>query len=62
MPIFEYQCKGCGYIFEEVLYKGITNKLSTQCPICEEIAPRIISKGSFRIKGYSEKNGYAKEK
>jgi putative FmdB family regulatory protein len=61
MPIFEYQCKECGYIFEEVRYKNI-NRISTQCPVCEGIAPKIISKGSFIIKGYSEKNGYSKEK
>jgi putative FmdB family regulatory protein len=61
MPIFEYQCQKCGYIFEEVLYKYITDKVSTQCPICKSIAPKIMSKGSFRIKGYSEKNGYSKE-
>jgi putative FmdB family regulatory protein len=61
MPIYEYQCKKCGYIFEQIEFKGI-KKISTICPVCENIAPRVISSGSFRIKGYSEKNGYSKEK
>jgi putative FmdB family regulatory protein len=60
MPIYEYQCKKCGYIFEQIEFKNIP-KISTECPICKSIAPKIMSKGSFRIKGYSEKNGYSKE-
>ena len=61
MPIFEYQCIKCGYIFEEVNINNVT-KLSVKCPNCEKLAKRIMSTGSFRIKGYSEKNGYSKEK
>jgi putative FmdB family regulatory protein len=60
MPIYEFQCKKCGYIFEQIEFKKIT-KISTKCPVCKGISPRIMSSGSFRIKGYSEKNGYAKE-
>lgn len=61
MPIYEYQCSKCGYIFEEVNINSIT-KLSTQCPHCGKIAPKIMSSSNFVIKGYSYKNGYSKEK
>jgi putative FmdB family regulatory protein len=33
MPLFEYQCKKCGYRFEE-LQKNVSDK-STKCPKCE---------------------------
>lgn len=62
MPIFEYQCQKCGYIFEEIFYKNVVDKISTQCPVCQNIAPKIMSKGTFKIRGYSEENGYSKEK
>lgn len=61
MPIFEYMCEKCGYIFEQVNINKIT-KLSVRCPDCESISKRIMSSGNFIIKGYSEKNGYSKEK
>jgi len=61
MPIYEYQCEKCGYIFEEVNINNIT-KLSVECPHCKGLSKKIMSSGSFRIKGYSEKNGYSKEK
>lgn len=59
MPIFEYQCKKCGYIFEEVILNKIP-KIGTICPNCSYIATKIISDSNFVIKGYSEKNGYSK--
>lgn len=61
MPIFEYQCEKCGYIFEEVNINKVT-KISVSCPNCKKLAKRIMSSGSFRIKGYSYENGYSKEK
>jgi putative FmdB family regulatory protein len=64
MPIYEYQCKECGYIFEEVTLKMEPTKISTECPVCNErgntgIAKRILSKGSFIVNGYNASNGYA---
>lgn len=62
MPIFEFQCKKCGYIFEEVEFKDL-KKIYTQCPNCKKgIAKKIISKSNFIINGYSYSNGYSKEK
>ena len=59
MPIYEYQCKECGYIFEEVTFKMHPVKISTECPNCKEIATKIISSGSFVVNGYNANNGYA---
>lgn len=61
MPIYEYACKKCGYIFEKVNINKVT-KLTVKCPNCDDIAKRIMSSSNFVIKGYSEKNGYSKEK
>ena len=54
MPIHEYQCEKCGYIFEEVTLKMSAVKISTTCPNCKEIAKRIMSVGSFTIHGYNQ--------
>jgi putative FmdB family regulatory protein len=64
MPIHEYQCEKCGYIFEEVTLKMSAVKLSTSCPACKEkddfgIAKKVLSSGSFRINGYNSSNDYA---
>jgi putative FmdB family regulatory protein len=64
MPIHEYQCEKCGYIFEEVTMNLEAVKISTNCPACQEkdefgIAKKIMSKGSFRVHGYNSNNGYA---
>lgn len=59
MPIYEYQCEKCGYIFEEVTFAK-TIKISTKCPNCDGFSKKILSSGIFNIKGYSEKNGYSK--
>jgi putative FmdB family regulatory protein len=63
MPIYEYQCEKCGYIFEEVTMKMGPIKMSTNCPECsvnkkQGIAKKIMSKGSFVVKGYNSNNGY----
>lgn len=64
MPIHEYQCQKCGYIFEEVTLKMNAVKVTTICPVCKEkeengIAKKILSSGSFRVHGYNANNGYA---
>jgi putative FmdB family regulatory protein len=61
MPIYEYQCEKCGYIFEEVNINKVT-KLSVECPHCDGISKKIMSSSAFVIKGYSYQNGYSKEK
>lgn len=65
MPIYEYQCKKCGYIFEEITTKMEPPKISTVCPNCAEknqegIAKKIISGGTvFTVHGFNSSNGYA---
>jgi putative FmdB family regulatory protein len=41
MPIFEYQCQGCGHVFEKV---QLTRQASTtpQCPVCHTGESRQI--------------------
>lgn len=60
MPIFEFSCTKCGYIFEEVSFKKV-EKISTTCPNCKGHANKIISTSNFKIRGYSIRNGYSKE-
>lgn len=64
MPIHDYQCESCGYIFEEVTFRMDAVKISTECPNCKKdgklgFAKKIMSSGSFIIHGYNANNGYA---
>jgi putative FmdB family regulatory protein len=59
MPIYEYKCKKCGKITEKIF--PINENIDHIVCECNYMATKIISKtGIFDIKGYSEKNGYAK--
>ena len=50
MPIYEYQCRACGYEFE-TMQKMSEPKL-TDCPKCEqETLVKKISAVAFRLKG-----------
>ena len=51
MPIYEYKCKKCGYIFEKIKsVKDIDKK--EICPKCNSEAIRIISNiGNIIFKG-----------
>ena len=64
MPIHEYQCEKCGYIFEEVTFKLSAVKASTSCPACKEWdnfghAKKIMSTGSSIVHGFNNNNGYS---
>ena len=64
MPIHEYQCEKCGYVFEEVTYSLDAVKISTNCPECQSkdkfgIAKKVVSSGTFVVHGYNTHNGYA---
>ena len=64
MPLYEFQCNKCGYIFEEIHKKYSSIKISSYCPVCEQngiksVAKKIISRGSFIINGFNAKNGYS---
>jgi len=65
MPLYEFQCNVCGYIFEEIHNKVDPTKISSFCPRCKEenknsIALKIISKSNFKVNGYNADNGYSK--
>jgi len=50
MPIYEYQCNGCGYQLE-ILQKIQDVPLQT-CPQCEEdVLQKLVSAASFQLKG-----------
>ncbi|MFW6415559.1 MAG: FmdB family zinc ribbon protein [Thermodesulfobacteriota bacterium] len=49
MPIYEYYCHNCDYIFEE-LNKEYSDK-TMECPVCGQNAKRLISNTSFILKG-----------
>ena len=66
MPIYEFQCNKCGYIFEEIEMESNPTKISSHCPACKangrkSIAKKIISRSSFIVNGYNAKNGYSKK-
>jgi putative FmdB family regulatory protein len=50
MPIYEYQCKACGYKFE-ALQKHNDQPLTT-CPECgKNVLEKCVSLTSFKLKG-----------
>ncbi|MFW9871626.1 MAG: FmdB family zinc ribbon protein [Candidatus Thorarchaeota archaeon] len=66
MPIFEFQCVKCGYIFEEIHIHSDPHKISSFCPVCKEqgfesISKKIISRSSYIMKGFNAQNGYSKK-
>ena len=34
MPLFEFSCKKCGHVFEELLSKTELENLKLKCPAC----------------------------
>lgn len=59
MPIYEYECAGCGEVSEIV--HGINEKPKTKCPTCGGKLKRLMSLNSFHLKGTGwYKTDYAK--
>lgn len=48
MPIYEYKCSKCG-VFEAM--QGIKEGPFRKCPTCKGKVERLISRGSFILKG-----------
>jgi putative FmdB family regulatory protein len=48
MPIYEYKCNKCG-VFEAM--QGIKEAPLRKCPTCKGKVERLISRGSFILKG-----------
>lgn len=50
MPIYEYECTNCNFIFEKI--QKISEPPITNCPQCaEESVKKLISATQFRLKG-----------
>jgi putative FmdB family regulatory protein len=49
MPIYEYECAGCGKRFE--IFQKISAKPLTKCKFCEGPLSKLISSCSFHLKG-----------
>ena len=50
MPIYEYQCKACGYIFEEI--QGFKDDPIKKCPECKKNkVEKLISLSAFHLQG-----------
>ena len=62
MPIYEYQCTECDNITEKI--ETFKSEIRTiMCPFCNGISNRILSLGSFHLKGSGWfKDGYGKKK
>ena len=60
MPIYEIRCVECDEVSEEMLsFKDKTKTI--KCPICNNKSERIMSLGSFHLKGSGwYKDGYGK--
>ena len=60
MPIYEFRCTECDEISEEILSFD-DNKKTINCPVCNNKSERIMSLGSFHLKGAGwYKDGYGK--
>ena len=49
MPIYEYECTGCGHV-HEVMQK-MSDKPLTKCPLCSGKLQKLISQSTFHLKG-----------
>lgn len=49
MPVYEYQCSGCGHL-EEVFQKISESPLEV-CPRCNGKLKKIISQSTFHLRG-----------
>lgn len=49
MPIYEYECEGCGKIFE--IFQKIVDEPLTECESCKGKLNKLISQCSFHLKG-----------
>lgn len=58
MPLYQYECQECATKSEHICKHD--EMIYLNCHLCGGVAKRVISSGTFKINGYSEKNGYSK--
>ena len=49
MPIYEYECKGCGDVFEEM--QKMSDPPLKKCPHCGGKVNKLMSMNTFHLKG-----------
>lgn len=50
MPIYEYECRDCGHVFDAL--QKMTDQPLTDCPACGKAGLRkLLSAPNFRLKG-----------
>lgn len=49
MPLYEYQCKACGHVFEKI--KSFSDPEETECPVCKGEVERLLSAPAVQFKG-----------
>lgn len=58
MPIFEYRCRNCDHLFEELVFSSLTNNEDIICPKCgNNNAEKMIS--AFSSAGSSGAGSFA---
>ncbi|MDR0453764.1 MAG: zinc ribbon domain-containing protein [Deferribacteraceae bacterium] len=50
MPIYEYYCSNCEYVFE-IMEPFLEDEAKKDCPKCESAAQKMISSPAFHLKG-----------
>ena len=49
MPVYEYQCKECGLVFEAM--QKFSDAPLTECRACGAAVEKLISRAAFALKG-----------
>jgi putative FmdB family regulatory protein len=49
MPIYEYECQGCGEVTEKL--QKISDKPLRKCPCCGGSVKKLMSMNTFHLKG-----------
>lgn len=49
MPIYEYECLKCGYLFE--ITQKFSDPILKECPKCLGTVKKLISRCSFKLNG-----------
>ena len=54
MPMYDYQCASCGYLFEELVFSSSTADTKIICPECnKQEAKRQLSAPAVAVGGVS---------